>query len=331
MTSIVSRTSLRFVFGIAVSAAFVIATVSRVDIAEVIQALRRVQSAGLVLALVLVCLEIGVRAHRWQALIAPIGSIPYRRCLAYLCIGYFANSLLPARLGDVARAYLAGAAFGIPRMAALGTILVERLTDGIAILLIVIAAGALVSAGDALVTTAAALLVAGSLGALVLIAAGAIAIRTGLAGTRAGVAVRVTIAPILAGTTAIRRPTGLAILAGLTLLAFGLAVAAFGSVAAAVGLDMTPLQAALVMGALALSTAIPAGPGSVGTYEFIGVTVLVSLGFPAEPAFAAVLLVHLLAALPPAVAGLGAFWANHLRVGSLVEQSVKAPLSGPAA
>jgi len=85
------------------------------------------------------------------------------------------------------------------------------------------------------------------------------------------------------------------------------------------------------MGALALSTAIPAGPGSVGTYEFIGVTVLVSLGFPAEPAFAAVLLVHLLAALPPAVAGLGAFWANHLRVGSLVEQSVKAPLSGPAA
>ena len=59
----------------------------------------------------------------------------------YLAIGYFANSMLPARLGDVARAYLAGRAFGISRLAVLGTIVVERLADGLFILFVVAVLG----------------------------------------------------------------------------------------------------------------------------------------------------------------------------------------------
>lgn len=331
MTRLINRPMVRFAAGILISAAFVAATLSRVDISRVVQALQEVRPAGLALAFVLVWLEIGVRAVRWRALLAPIRPVPLMGCLAYLCIGYFANVLLPARLGDVARAYLAGSAFGTGRLATFGTILIERLSDGIAILVIVVVTGLLVAAGDVLAGSALQLLVAGAVLAAIVAAAGILTFRTGLADTRVGLAIRRVTGPLADGAQALRRPAGIIILVGLTLLAFGLAVVAFEVIAAAVGVQVTLVQAAFVMGALALSTAIPAGPGSVGTYEFVGVTVLVSMGFPAEPSLAAVLLVHLFAALPPAIAGLGALWAYHVRIGSLVGQSGPAPLSDTVA
>jgi len=331
MMQAVKHPAIRFAAGIVISAAFILATLSRVDAGQVIRALQEVRPAGLVVALVLVWLEIGVRAVRWRALLAPIRRVPFTGCLAYLCIGYFANTLLPGRLGDVARAYLAGTAFGIGRLVTFGTILIERFSDGITILVIVVVSGLLVAAGDVLAASAFQLLVAGAAVAAIVATAAVLAVRTGLTETRAGTAAQKVIRPLLDGGAALRRPAGIATLLGLTLLAFGLAVVAFDATAAAVGLELTIVEAAFVMGALALSTAIPAGPGSVGTYEFVGVTVLVSLGFPAEPALASVLLVHLLAALPPSIAGLGALWAYHLRIGSLVRQSAPKPLSDTAA
>ena len=100
----------------------------------------------------------------------------------------------------------------------------------------------------------------------------------------------------------------------LTVVAFFVAAAALLVVADALGIELTPEQGVLVMGALALSTAIPAAPGSIGTYEFVGLTTLTGLGVAPDPAIALVLLVHLVATLPPALAGLVSTAILHLRV-----------------
>ena len=85
----------------------------------------------------------------------------------------------------------------------------------------------------------------------------------------------------------------------------------------ALGLPLNPAEWALVLGVLALSTAIPAAPGSLGTYEFAGVTVLGILGIGPSQALAATVLIHVIAALPPALLGLGATLVLHLRVSDL--------------
>src|SRR4029078_3704979 len=85
----------------------------------------------------------------------------------------------------------------------------------------------------------------------------------------------------------------------------------------AVGLHLTLIEAAIVMAALALSTAIPAAPASVGTYEFIGLTGLVQLGAPPDAALASVLIVHVFATVPSALAGLVSTWILHIRVGTI--------------
>jgi uncharacterized protein (TIRG00374 family) len=88
-------------------------------------------------------------------------------------------------------------------------------------------------------------------------------------------------------------------------------------VSGALGLPLNPIQWAFVIGVLALSTAIPAAPGSLGTYEFAGVAALGILGIGPSQALAATVLIHVIAALPPALLGLVATLILHVRIGEI--------------
>jgi uncharacterized membrane protein YbhN (UPF0104 family) len=306
---------LRAFFGVVVSGIFLAETLSRVDLGAVGAALGRVQPAALALAVVLVLGELAIRAVRWRVLLRPIQEIPFRTSLAYLSIGYFANSLLPARLGDVARAFLAGRAFGMPRVTVLGTILVERLADGASILAIVAFLGLIYPTGGVMASAALWLVAIAAIGSLGLLAT-LIYVR-GAGGGRVRATLRPILGRLLHGTVALRSAGGTIWTLALTLVAFGVAVAMFDVVASAAGIELSPAQAAFAMGGVALSTSVPAAPGSIGTYEFVGTAILVSFGVPRESAFVTVVLVHLLATLPTALAGLAAMWRLHFRVSEI--------------
>jgi glycosyltransferase 2 family protein len=309
----------RILLGLAVSLVFIGVTVSRVDLNAVAAALTRVDPVGLALALVLVGIEVGLRTLRWQLLLRPIRPVPYRSALSYTCIGYFANSLLPARLGDLARAYLAGGAFGIERVAVIGTILVERLADGGFILVLVALVGIVVVGGGSFATTAVGLAALAVVGSVALAGLVTVLRRTRIRRTRMGALAADLGARLLAGTVALRAPRGAVTMVALTVVAFGVAVVSFAVVARSLDVVLSPAQVTLAMGAVALSMAIPAAPGSLGTYEFVGVAVLTSLGITPELALATILLVHLIATLPPALAGLVVAWHLHFRIGAIAD------------
>ena len=318
------RRAIRLVAGLLVSALFAVATIGRVDLAEVGAAMRRVDFALVLLAVPLVGLELVLRAIRWQRLLRPLAPIALRRTAAYLAIGYFANSMLPARLGDVARAFLAGRAFDISRLAVLGTILVERLADGLFILAVVAVLGLTVAGGASLASTAFLLAAVGGAG-VVLLAAWLAWVRRPVGG-RLRTSLRSFVERVLRGVSGLRSPAVAATTALLTVAAFTTAVAMFAIVAEAAGADLTLAQCALVMGGLALSTSIPAGPSSIGTYEFVGLTILTSLGLAPEPALAIVVIVHLVATLPVALAGLVAAWQLHFRFSEIADDADPATL-----
>jgi len=306
---------LRVAAGLIVSVAFIAATIRSVNLAEVGAALGRVELAGIAVAIGFVVVEVGLRATRWELLLRPIAPIPLRRCLAYLSIGYFANSLLPARLGDLARAYLAGRAFGIGRLAVLGTIVVERLADGLFILAIVATLGLLLAGGGSLASTALWLAVLGVIG-LTGLAVAVVYIRSSGGGSYRE-RLRSLVERVLLGAAAIRSVRGFVQTAALTAAAFASAVAGFAFIARAAGLDLSIAQCALVMGGLALSTSIPAAPGSIGTYEFVGLTIMSALGVTPEVGLAVVVLVHVVATIPPALAGLVVAWRLHFRISEI--------------
>ena len=98
----------------------------------------------------------------------------------------------------------------------------------------------------------------------------------------------------------------------------------FTVVARSLGVELALAQAALAYGAVSLSFSIPAAPGSVGTYEFVGVTVLTAYGVSPEVALATVLLVHVLVTVTTSLAGLVAAWQLHFRVGTIASTATQA-------
>ena len=91
------------------------------------------------------------------------------------------------------------------------------------------------------------------------------------------------------------------------------------SVLQAVGVNLSPIQTVLFLSGIALSLAIPAAPGAIGTYEFVGVAIVTGLGYTPEQGLATILLMRIITTFPPALIGLGSIWALHVRPGTIAD------------
>ncbi len=86
-----------------------------------------------------------VRSVRWQVLLSNTGDEqPARSLIGIVVTSFFVNCVVPAKMGDVYRAYLAKAKLDIQVSKALGTIIAERLIDLCVLMALLIAAGAVV-------------------------------------------------------------------------------------------------------------------------------------------------------------------------------------------
>jgi uncharacterized membrane protein YbhN (UPF0104 family) len=77
-----------------------------------------------------------------------------------------------------------------------------------------------------------------------------------------------------------------------SVVAWSATVVAFAAAGQAVGVELTWGQAALLAAGVSLATAIPAGPGYLGTFELAAVQVAAVFGVGADPAVALAVLVH---------------------------------------
>jgi uncharacterized protein (TIRG00374 family) len=319
---------LRFLVGAALGLALLVATIVQVNLESALKVAAGASPLVLALAVAVVLVDLGLRALRWQILLRgtqPAGSTDLRLAVAYLSIGYLANQLLPARMGDVARAYLAGQAFAVSRLTALGTIMVERVADGATMLGLAIVSGMIVAGVTAVQTLVVYGLLLGVAGLLGMALAWWLMAKTPLASSRIGQVARGSAARLWTGMNTLRTLRGALAVGGTTLAALTTATLVAWLVTHAVGVTLTPVQAALFVSGIALSMAIPAAPGSLGTYEFVGVVVLTALGFAPDRAFAAVILLRIVTTLPPIILGLVAAWALHLRQATLTQPKADVP------
>lgn len=95
----------------------------------------------LTLAVAIVTVTFLLRALRWRVLLAPIHpGTGLRSRFAAVNIGFMANNLLPARVGEFARAYALSRLEPIPASGAFASLVVERFLDGLAIVFFMLVA-----------------------------------------------------------------------------------------------------------------------------------------------------------------------------------------------
>lgn len=105
------------------------------DLGRVVEAVRAARPDLLILALVLTMTTYVIRTERWQYLLEPLGPTRFAVVFRTTVIGFAASSVLPVRAGELLRPYLLARREGLSVTATLATILVERVLDLIAILL----------------------------------------------------------------------------------------------------------------------------------------------------------------------------------------------------
>ncbi len=99
------------------------------------EALARARYWMLLPAFAIVVLSLFLRTWRWQWLLRAVGQVPFGPAFRAANIGIGANMVLPARAGEFLRAYVLGRATGYSKTAIFATLVVERILDGLSILL----------------------------------------------------------------------------------------------------------------------------------------------------------------------------------------------------
>jgi uncharacterized protein (TIRG00374 family) len=130
------RAALRTILVTALTVALLALFLRNADLGRVWHELQNARTELLAGSLGLTALMYLVRAERWQYLLEPLGHTRFWVAFRTTVIGFAASFVLPARAGDVLRPYLLAREEHLPATAALATILVERMLDLIAVLVL---------------------------------------------------------------------------------------------------------------------------------------------------------------------------------------------------
>lgn len=298
---------LRAALGLAVSALALALVVRTVDLAAAADVLRTARIEWIALLVAFVVADVSLRALRWRVLLGPVGHVPYRTALGALLVGYLANNVLPARLGELVRSHVLGVRTGISRPTVLGTVVVERVVDT-AVVVGIAAVAILVLSVRGIVASAVLAGLAVTALLVLVIAAATVADRLPGAARVAALVTRHTRVAVLLGRlrdglAVARRPRTMVPAVVLSVASWGCTVLAFAAAAQAVGIEPTTGQAALLAAGTNLATAIPSAPGYVGTFELAAVTIAGSIAIPAAPALAFAVLLHAATLLLTSAAG----------------------------
>ena len=290
------RSLLRGGLGIAISVVSLYLVLRQVDLAAVGRVLASAAPGWVAGVTACIAIDVVCRTVRWQGLLAPIQRVRFVPVLGYLLVGYLANNVLPARLGELVRSHYLGDRENMSRATTLGTIVVERVVD--TAVLVAIASAAILLLHVRGVVASAVLVGLGITGLLIVgLAAALVAHRLPYA-DRAVAAVErwptvISLAGRLRGGLAVAgRPRTVAVAVGWSVVAWSATVVGFAAAGHAVGVELTWGQAALLAAGVSLATAIPAGPGYLGTFELAAVQIAAVFGVGADPAVALAVLVH---------------------------------------
>ncbi len=289
------------------------------DPAKILDTLRRADYRYLAPALALYFAGVGVRSVRWKALLSPIGRFSAASLFPVVVIGYMANDVLPARMGEVVRVYVLSQREGVSKTSALGTVVVERLLDAVTMLLLLAASALLVPLSGPIqkIGLFAALVLVCGLVPLVLLtllpterlaplAALAMRLPGGVGERGVGAGGR-----FLSGLRVIRSWRAIAAALGLSVVAWLFEGGMYLVLARGFHLEVGASVILLTLAVANLATLVPAAPGYVGTFEFGARSVLSGLaGISWSVASGYVLVLHAALVVPVSLLGLY-YWSSH--------------------
>lgn len=318
----------RALLGIAISAVLLWWVLREVSLATVLHELSQANPWLFAIATVCATLIFPLRARRWRTILDPIyPKLPFGPLWRATAIGMMVNNVVPARAGEVARAYVLTRETPVPFSTSIASIAVDRVFDAIVVLLLAflsvldprfpanvrIAGESIVSwaiAGASLIGVAVVVFYA-----LVFFPAPLIRIfelfarRLSPKIEERGRAALVTFSE---GLSVLRSPKHFAAVMGWTIAHWLMNAIGWWIAMLAVGIDAPFSSALLLQAMVALGVAVPAAPGYFGVFEKVAVLGLAIYSVSPSLATSWALGFHVLSFLPITI--FGAIYAARLNL-----------------
>jgi glycosyltransferase 2 family protein len=294
------RRHLNFIIGLAISAVAVYLSVERVDFRVLWASFRAANYYFLIPATVVFFGVALLKAAGWRFLLLPAKKeVRLRSTFSVLLIGLMVNDLFPAKMGELARAYLIGEKEGLSKTLCFSTIMVEHLLDILVLMIFLLLLMPLVSLPPWLQTSGT--LVGFSALVLILVLFLVVRREEGFLNWISRILARIPhrfrekILGILRNLL-----QGMRVVTGRYILyAFGCLLAMWSFVfvmaylqMAAFGIFLPFTAPIMVIVFMAFGKIIPSSPGGIGTLHYLILVVLMSFGVSKENALGCAILMH---------------------------------------
>ncbi len=311
----------------------------RKNLGRIDDAFREANYALIALSLPVYFAGLWMRTIRWQYLLRPVRKVSALRLYPVVIIGLMANNLIPARAGEIARAYVLGQRERVSKTTALGTIAVDRLFDGVTLIPMMLIVAAF--AGNEASFDVPLLgnlnfeqlgLVMGVLFGIALAVLFWLALSSGGRSLLHGVIARVVPASLqprteklldsfFEGLQALRNPVDLSIAWVMSLVSWMLEATMYYIIARAFGIDEPYYVFLLLTAAANLAIAVIASQGGVGPFELVVSATVVAFGADESAASAYALGLHAILLFPIIALGLWLMWSMKLTFGDMLKSS----------
>jgi len=299
----------------------------QVDLKQSWNALGHLNGPFLGVPLAVFCLNLPLRAWRWQMIFPSSARPTFRSCLTVLGIGNMANFLLPGRAGDLARCALVGPNGSLAESSrTLATLAVEKVLDGLALAgMVLLSVWALHPPAWVIQLLRIAFLIFG--GALALLVVLRYRTRSLIDWLRRSFSwarlsflevrfdgLSLSFADGLSAISSVRRM--LALIA-VTVPIWASEAATIWGLARALGLLVTLKSSVIASAILGLGFMIPAAPGGLGTYELFGTEAFKLAGIGASNALALTVVIHAWVFVANVIAGVALLAVKGLSLAQL--------------
>ena len=294
----VNKAHLRLAFGIMISITALAVLIWFVDGKQVLSALKQVNLIWIAPVLVLLFVSLMTRAAAWRIILK--NRISFGKSFLILNAGYFVNTILPFRIGEVARAFLLIPS-GFTFWEAFPTILLERMFD------IVFAVCLFLTGLTFVLNFTQGIVFAAILGGLVLLGFGVLFFLVknqkqvlvwlegvSLPWTKAQAWLIKQLRSIFSGLIVLKDSRQLLKTFSFMFLSWGIAILYQYLLLKAFIPDARLIWAVFALGALALGVSVPSSPGNIGLYEASITLALTAFGVDRSVAFTYALTSHIL-------------------------------------
>jgi len=326
MNKLINKKSL----GIVISLIFIAIIVHQVDIGKTIQAFGRMNPLFILPIIPIYLLSFVIRAYRWKTFLSG-NNLKFMSLLSSIFIGFSLNCVLPARAGEIYRAYFFSKKENLNKTKVFTSVILERFFDGFVLFTILVAVIYLVqrSALFSNIAYLAGLIFLGGLGALMIIVklqesgnkrekVKSFLIKIGSNRENAINKAFSVLNSFFDGLKTLDSYQILLKIVFLTFIVWLLEGSVVFLVIKSFGIDITYLGAFLVLTITAFSSLIPAGPAAIGPYQWGYIIALNAFTVQTELAFAVSIVNQLILILIILSAGLYFMWKDHITINEKV-------------